>query len=168
MQAHRHDPDDPALRDVLALIRAAFAEMEGRIDPPSSVHRLDLMAVAAQTRRGEVWSLGAPPAACLFLTPQPDALYLGKLAVDRAQRRRGLAARLVVLAESRAHALGLARLRLQTRVELTENHRAFRAMSFVETGRTCHPGYRRATSVIFEKPLPPAKTDPGGGMSARA
>ena len=47
------DPYDwPAL---LALIARAFAYMEGRIDPPSSLHRLTPQGLAAS---GEVWVLG--------------------------------------------------------------------------------------------------------------
>jgi hypothetical protein len=49
-------------------------------------------------------------------------------------------------------ALGLDHLELQTRVELTENHATFRAMGFVETGRTAHPGYDR-TSITFRRAL---------------
>jgi hypothetical protein len=46
-------------------------------------------------------------------------------------------------------------LELQTRVELEENHAAFRAMGFAEAGRTAHPGYDRPTSITFRKDLPP-------------
>lgn len=45
---------------VLALLRAAFAGMEGRIDPPSSLHRLTAEAIRAQNRQGEVWVIAAP------------------------------------------------------------------------------------------------------------
>ena len=44
-------------------------------------------------------------------------------------------------------------IELQTRVELTANHRAFRALGFVETGRTAHQGYDRPTSVTMRKRL---------------
>ena len=60
--------DDPA--PVLTLIRDAFAAMEGRIDPPSSMHRLTGPAILEQASVGEVWTLNEPsgPIACLFLT----------------------------------------------------------------------------------------------------
>lgn len=161
MQPRQHRPGDPALTEVLALIRRCFAEMDGRIDPPSSMLRLDAAAMAAQAGTGEIWSIGAPPQACVFLAPQGDALYLSKLAVAPEMRRRGLAAALIGLAEARAGALGLPRLRLQTRVELTENHATFARLGFAETGRTRHPGYVRATSVIFEKPVPPQQGPTG-------
>jgi ribosomal protein S18 acetylase RimI-like enzyme len=139
---------------VLSLIREAFAFMDGRIDPPSSMHALTPASIADQARTGEVWVIGEPAVACLFLTPKPDALYLGKLAVAAAHRGRGLARRLVDHAETRARVLGLPALELQTRVELVENQASFRAMGFVEVARTAHPGYDRPTSITYRRPVP--------------
>ncbi|SHI80104.1 GNAT family N-acetyltransferase [Wenxinia saemankumensis] len=147
-------PGDPALAQVLGLLHRAFAYMEGRIDPPSSLLRLDAAAMDVPARAGEVWALGDPVRATVTLTPQEGALYLGKLAVDEAARGRGLARGLVDLAGARARALGLPRLRLQVRVELTGNQRAFSAMGFVEVARHAHPGYASPTSITFEKDLP--------------
>jgi ribosomal protein S18 acetylase RimI-like enzyme len=152
MTPHRaEDPYDwPAL---LALIRAGFAFMDGRIDPPSSMHTLTPDAIARQAREGEVWAIGHPPVACMFLTPKPGALYIGKLAVAAAHRRRGLARSLIDLAETRARALRLPALELQTRIELFENQSTFRALGFVEVARTAHPGHDRPTSITFRRPV---------------
>lgn len=149
-----HQALDPYDWDAIhALLTQEFAGMEGRIDPPSSLRDLTASDIAAQSRRGEVWVIGTPPLACVFLSPKPDALYLGKLAVASALRGQGLARHLVDLAQSRARAMGLPRLELQTRVELLENHATFRALGFVETGRTAHPGYSKPTSITFAKVL---------------
>ncbi|NBZ87215.1 GNAT family N-acetyltransferase [Stagnihabitans tardus] len=136
---------------VHALILRAFAGMEGRIDPPSSARDLTPESLAAT--RGEVWTLPSRGLllACVILTPFPDHLYIGKLAVDPAHQRQGLARALISHAETRARALGLPELRLQTRVELTENHATFRALGFTETARTAHKGYDRPTSITFSK-----------------
>ena len=148
--------DWPALH---RLIQTSFAGMEGRIDPPSSAGALTPAAIAAQAETGEIWAIGTPPVACIFLTPRPGALYLGKLAVADSHRGRGLARQLVDLAESRARALGLPLLELQVRVELVENHAAFAAMGFRQTGESAHPGYARPTSLTFRRavtlPAPP-------------
>lgn len=133
----------------LALIRRAFAGMEGRIDPPSSIHRFTVQDL----KDGEFWVIGTPPRACVLLTPKPHALYLGKLAVEPGLQRQGLARRLIETAEVRARALGLPALELQTRVELAENHATFRALGFQEIARTAHPGYDRPTSITFRKRL---------------
>ena len=135
------------------LIASAFAGMEGRIVPPSSIHRLTADDIARQADTGEVWVIGDPPLATVFLTPKDEALYIGKLAVAEAARKQGLARLLLETAAERARALGLTCLELQTRVELVENHAAFRALGFVLTGATAHPGHDRPTSLTFRKPV---------------
>jgi N-acetylglutamate synthase-like GNAT family acetyltransferase len=138
---------------LLALIRRAFAGMEGRIDPPSSIERMTPEALASMAAVSEVWVIGRPARACVVLTPKADSLYIGRLAVDAAWRDHGYARQLVDLAAERARALGLPTLELQVRVELLENHEAFRAMGFTQTGETTHPGFDLPTSLIFTKPV---------------
>jgi len=150
---YRVSPDNPDLPAILPLIRDSFAFMEGRIDPPSSMHRLTEESIRQHASDAELWAIGRPPHAVVFLTPKADCLYLGKLAVEASQRGRGLARRLVELAEDRARALGLEALELQTRVELVENHAAFGRMGFVKTDETAHPGYDRPTSITMQKRL---------------
>ena len=137
---------------VLDLIRTVFASMNDRIDPPSSAARLTEADLTEAARTGEVWVMhdAGTVIACMVLTPGPDHLYLGKLAVDAGFRGQGLARLLTDLAVRRAADLGLPFLRLETRVELTENHQAFAALGFVETTRTSHPGFDRPTSITFE------------------
>lgn len=144
--------DDSALDLVLPLLHRAFASMEGRIDPPSSLAALTPADLARQAETGEVWATGTPPVACLFLTWQPDSLYLHKLATDPAHRGRGHAARLIGLARRRAAARSRRWLTLSSRVELTETHAALAALGFTETARTAHPGFDRPTSITFRSP----------------
>ncbi len=155
MTPRRITPDDD-MAPILALLHRAFAGMEGRIDPPSSLHRLTVEGIAEQARTGEVWVID--DVACVFLTPQPEALppalYIGKLAVDPSAQGHGMARRLIDLAQTRALDLGLSRLALQTRVELVENHAIFKALGFVKTAETAHVGFDRPTSYRFEKQLP--------------
>lgn len=136
---------------LLALIRIEFAYMDGVIDPPSSMHRLSEAEIAHQAATAEVWAIGAPPFACMFLTVKGDWLYLGKLAVASNQRGQGLARCLIDLAMQRAKVLGLRGVELQTRIELTANHATFAALGFVETARTAHPGYDRPTTLTFRR-----------------
>tara|TARA_R100000322_G_scaffold18993_1_gene12096 strand:- start:34221 stop:35126 length:906 start_codon:yes stop_codon:yes gene_type:complete len=145
------DNPDP----LMTLIRESFAYMEGLIDPPSSMTRLTPDSIRAHLATGEIWIIGpaTAPEACVFLTPDTPALYLGKLAVTSRARNRGLARALVTHAATRARTLGFDRLRLQSRIELTENHATFRHLGFTKTAATAHPGYSRATSITFEKRL---------------
>ncbi len=148
---HATDPFDWSA--LLALIHRAFAGMEGRIDPPSSLYRLTAEGLAGKAREGEVWVIGSPPLACVVLTPEADALHLGKLAVDPGAQGQGHGRALVALAEARGRAQGKPALRLQARVELVENHLFFQRLGFREVARTAHPGYDRPTSITFLKPL---------------
>ena len=135
---------------LLGLIQRAFAGMEGRIDPPSSLHRLTPEGLALQARTAEIW-VEPPLRACMVLTPKEGRLYLGKLAVDPAFQGQGAGRRMIALAEQRARDLGLPVLELETRVELVENHAIFRKLGFVETSRKAHEGFDRPTSITFQK-----------------
>jgi GNAT superfamily N-acetyltransferase len=134
---------------LLALIKRAFAGMEGRIDPPSSLHKMTAQDLA--THKGEVWVIGRPARACVVLTPKPHALHLGRLSVDPPLRGKGYAHILIDHAEARAQALGLPQLELQSRIELVENHAIFFALGFKQTGSMSHPGFKGPTSLVFTK-----------------
>ena len=142
------------LPDVLALIRSSFAYMDGRIDPPSSMHRMTLASLGETCRKSELWVMGTPPHACVILTPRTDCLYVGKLAVAPQARKQGCARQLITLATGRARALSLPALELETRVELVENHAAFARMGFIRTDETAHPGYDRPTGITMRLDVP--------------
>jgi GNAT superfamily N-acetyltransferase len=138
-----------------ALLTEAFAPMAGRIDPPSSLTSMSVEDVVRKAAAEDLFLIRdrERPMACLFAAPRGESYYLGKLAVAQDMRGRGLARGVIEAAGARARSLGLRDLELQTRVELTENHAVFVALGFRETGRTCHPGYARPTSVRFRKPV---------------
>ena len=127
--------------------------MDNLIDPPSSMHALTLSDLTAAP--AELWAIGTPNVACVILTPKPPALYIGKLAVAETHRGQGYAKILLDHAETRARALGLTHLELQTRVELVGNQAAFAAMGFVETARTAHKGYARPTAITYQRKITP-------------
>lgn len=58
-------------------------------------------------------------------------------------------------AETLARRDGNSKLRLETRVELTENHAAFGRMGFVKVSETAHAGFDRPTSITMEKIIHP-------------
>ena len=123
--------------------------MDGVVDPPSSVHRLTVEELGSG--EGETWVIGTPPVACIVMTPKPEVLYVGKLAVATTERGKGLARMLLDQAEVRARELAVSWIELQARIELEANHRTFGALGFIETERTAHPGYARPTSITFRR-----------------
>ncbi|WP_064711855.1 GNAT family N-acetyltransferase [Rhizobium bangladeshense] len=141
--------------ELLALILTAFAPMNGRIDPPSSALRLTAAALAAKAEAeiGHVAIDNGKLTGCLFLRPEADCLYVGKLAVLPQAQGKGLGRRLLEIAEETAAELGLAALRLETRIELVDNHAVFAAWGFSRTAEKAHPGFTRATFIEMRKSL---------------
>lgn len=150
--------------ELLKLLRDAFAYQDGRIDPPSSVHALDLGSIREKTAR-EVLFLATEDdvlLGCVFAEPQGDCLYVSKLAVRPDRQGEGIARRLMQVVEEFARQSGRERLTLNTRIELTENHRTFAALGFVKTAELAHEGFDRPTFISMELQIGSART-PGAG-----
>jgi ribosomal protein S18 acetylase RimI-like enzyme len=81
------------------------------------------------------------------------ALYIGRLSVDPACRRQGIARSLVDAAEREARRRGLPRLTLGVRLALEGNRRLFRACGFEETARPSHEGFTEPTWASRERRL---------------
>lgn len=140
---------------VAALIRDAFADQGQATDPPSSALRETAEVVVAKLAAGGGAGIefDGRLVAALLWAPEDDALYCGRLAVAAAQRGQGLAARLLAMAAEEARRRGLAKLRVQVRLELARNRALFAREGFVEVGRKSHPGYDRPTIGVMEKAL---------------
>jgi GNAT superfamily N-acetyltransferase len=153
METIRLDQDFDRYDELLSLILAAFACMDGRIDPPSSAHALTAESLRQKAKEeiGFVVVSARELLGCVFLKPEPACLYIGKLAVAPSAQGRGIGRRLLSAAEETTRSLALPALRLQTRIELTENHATFAAWGFVESARAAHPGFTRPTSIEMRK-----------------
>lgn len=138
---------------LVGLVRDSFAYMDARIDPPSSLKTMGTdefkAKAAAETlilaEEAEV-ILG-----CAFAALRDDCVYVGKVAVARSARGKGVARALFAAAEELARAHGRRFLELQTRVELVENHATFTALGFEMVAESAHAGYSRPTSITMRK-----------------
>ncbi|MGY5812206.1 GNAT family N-acetyltransferase [Rhizobium sp. LEGMi198b] len=141
--------------ELLELILASFAYMDGRIDPPSSALSLTAQSLREKARAeiGYIAFDGDRLAGCIFCRPEPDSLYIGKLAVLPAAQGKGIGRRLLSLAETTAQERGLRVLRLETRIELTGNHATFANWGFAKTAENRHAGFDRTTSIEMRKAL---------------
>ncbi|QLF71287.1 GNAT family N-acetyltransferase [Peteryoungia desertarenae] len=129
--------------------------MDGVVDPPSSARSLTIDSLRAKTEgeialmaRDETGILG-----CAFLRPEATSLYIGKLAILPAAQGRGIGWGLLREAEVVARQLGLPALRLETRIELTDNQQRFARWGFVKTAENRHAGFDRTTSIEMQKLL---------------
>jgi GNAT superfamily N-acetyltransferase len=140
---------------LLKLLFDAFAYMETRIDPPSSLHLLNEETII-QKAAEETLLLGRKGdrlVGCCFLRDMGEKMYLGKLAVDPSVQLSGIGLALVNAAIDFCRAEGKRRIELQSRVELTEVHEFFRRRGFRQTGTTAHEGYDRPTSITMQLEL---------------
>ncbi|WP_282610391.1 GNAT family N-acetyltransferase [Pelagibius sp. Alg239-R121] len=141
--------------ELLDLLQESYAYMDSRIDPPSSLHRLDARSLAEKSR-DEILILALEDkelAGCCFVKPAGDVLYVGKLAINPARQGQGIGRKLIDFSTRVAQQKGCEALELETRIELVENHRAFSAMGFRKTAETAHRGYNRPTSITMRMEL---------------
>ena len=140
---------------LLKLLRDAFADQDGRIDPPSSVQGLDTEALASRTKNEQLFLAveDGQLLGCVFAKPQPGSVYVGKLAVWPHRQGQGIGRRLMQAAEDFARGTGHTAVELDTRIELTENHDTFAALGFVKVAEHAHDGYDHPTFITMRKPL---------------
>lgn len=140
---------------VLGLILESFAYMDGRIDPPSSAYDLTIGSLREKACAEHLFlaNMSTDLVGCAFFARRPDCLYLSKLAVSPRRQGRGIGRAVVTAGAALGRQLGLREMRLQSRIELVENHRAFTSMGFTQVGESAHPGFDRATSVTMSLPL---------------
>ena len=143
---------------VAALVRHAFAAQSVVTDPPPSAVKLTAEDVATPLRRGgggAVARIGPDLAGAALWEAKEGGLYVGRLGIAPAFRRRGIARALLAAAEDATLASGLPTLWLETRLVLTDNRALFRSAGFIETSRHAHPGYDHPTFVRMVKTLHP-------------
>src|SRR5262249_36968067 len=146
-------PDFSDWSALLLLLQSAFAYMDGRIDPPSSLHRMGVDELRSKARQESliIATEGNDLFGCAFAEGREHCVYVGKIALGAPYRGRGVARQLLAAAESIARRSGQSVLELQTRVELVENHQTFAALGFAKVGETAHPGHTRPTSITMRK-----------------
>jgi GNAT superfamily N-acetyltransferase len=140
---------------LVALIRDAFAEYLGRLDPPSSAHGKTAAVVQAELADGGALlaELDGVAVGCVFFHPRADHVYLDRLAVLPPYRRRGIARLLIAGVEERARALGYSRVRLSVRLALSANRASYERLGYHFHSYGTHVGYSAPTSVTLEKRL---------------
>lgn len=138
-----------------ALIREAFEEYRGQLDPPSSAHGKTVEAVLRELQDGGAFLASSDTGAqgCVFFHPRADHMYLDRLAVLPAFRGRGVARALVEAVENRARQLGHTRVRLSVRLALKDHHVYYRRLGYQHHDYGTHSGYAAPTFVILEKVL---------------
>jgi GNAT superfamily N-acetyltransferase len=137
------------------VIRSAFEEYRGVLEPPSGALAVDAAAVRDLMGLGciLVCERDGRIAACVFHRMHADHMYLGRLSVLPAFRGRGLGARLVAEVEALAAAAGRDRVRLGVRLALPRNREFFERLGYHQVGLDSHAGMTVPTFAWLEKPV---------------
>lgn len=137
--------DAPALARV---IRGAFEEYRGRLDPPSGAHAETAAMLEALLDREYAFAAAAPDGTllgCVFFDAKRDELYLHRLAVLPHARGQGIGAALVAAVERAACAAGRAWVTLGVRMALPENRRYYERLGYCVVAEGTHKGYASPT-----------------------
>ena len=140
---------------LLDLMRRAFAEYSGVLKPESSVFVETETVLAGKLAEGGgfVAEESGRLVGCVIAETKEAKGYLGRLAVDPAVRRRGVAQRLMQAGEDFMRARGLRAVEINVRIALTGNIALFEALGYRETRRLAHPGWAEPTYLVMEKSL---------------
>lgn len=143
------DADVPALT---RLLKEAFAEQATLSPPSGALSETDAKVREVMETAGVIVAvIGEELTGCVFHATEGDALYLFRLAVRPAYRRRGIAAALLDECERLAHTLGLPRTRLSVRLALPRQRAAYERRGYRAVSYGTHPGFSQPTSVSLEK-----------------
>jgi predicted N-acetyltransferase YhbS len=147
--------EDDDIPTVLAVTRAAFDEYLGQLDPPSGVHNetVETMREKLASGRSVLALIDDQVVGSVFYRPEPEYVYLGRLAVLPAYRNRGVGGALIDYVEQRARELGRPRVRLGVRVGLPHIRARYERLGYYLAEERYHEGYTKPTYVMMERHL---------------
>ena len=133
-------------------MREAFAEYDGRLPQPSGALRETLSDVRAAMARGgaALAFIGETAVGSARYLPEPDALYVGRVAVLPEYRRRGIASALMDFLEDHAVSMGRTRVHIGVRESLPSNLALYESLGYQRIKVEPHGADRSWTMI---KPL---------------
>lgn len=152
MIRHATEQDIPA---ITMIIRKAFAEYEGKLDPPSSAKYESEQRVKADLNEGGalVYEQAGEIVGCIFYHLYKDHIYLRRLSVAPEHRRQGIASALLEAGEEFGRNQKLPEARLSVRIVLEDNINFYQRRGYRHFGYGTHEGYQQPTFVNLAKCL---------------
>lgn len=140
---------------LLAVIQAAYAEFQGKLEPPSGAFTETENSICAKLGNGGAVKALADGMliGCVLYEPKGDFMYFGRLAVLPAWRRGGVAQGLIAAVEECTKAAGLTRVQIGVRLVLPAHQVYYEGLGYRPIAYECHPGFTQPTSVTMEKVL---------------
>jgi predicted N-acetyltransferase YhbS len=141
---------------VVKVLQRAFADYDGRLQPPPGALGETEASVRAHLRKGRIALafIEGAPVGTLFLERKGEALFLSRVSVVPEKRGSGITARMVALAEALARQEGVQGLTPRVREVLAQNLALFERLGFRETGRHGHESRPETVMIEMRKDLP--------------
>ncbi len=138
---------------LVMLVRTAFEDYRGRLDPPSGAHNEtpETVRQALQTGWAALALVNDEAVGCVFYHQEGEHMYLGRLSVLRPFRRYGVGQALTEYVEQRARDLGLPRVQLGVRTALPHLQAYYERLAYHVVRYEAHEGYTTPTYVVMEK-----------------
>ena len=138
---------------LVMLVRTAFEDYRGRLDPPSGAHNETPETVRQALHTG--WAALAyvqdEAVGCVFYEQEGEHVYLGRLSVLRPFRQHGIGQALMEYVEQRTRDLGLPRVQIGVRTALPHLQAYYERLGYHVIRYESHPGYTVPTYVVMEK-----------------
>ncbi len=133
------------------ITRRAFAEYDGKLNPPSPAVTITLDELTEQMAEGGgvIAYVGDLPVGSALFRLRPDHLYIGRLSVLPPMRGRGIASAILDYMEIIAAAAGLGEMRLGTRVSMERNIALYERHGYVITSEQPHPATAGPDKVVW-------------------
>ena len=146
------EADIPA---ILSVIKTAFAEYRGVLDPPSSAEAKTLAIVRTELAEADalVMVFGEEIIGCIFYRRRGESCYIDRLSVLPAHRNQGLARAMLAEVEHRAKTDGYKTLTLSVRLPLKKQQAYYRRIGYEFRKYYTHEGYREPTEIVLQKLL---------------
>lgn len=140
---------------VVKVLQRAFADYDGRLQPPPGALGETEASVRAHLEKGSIAIafIAGEPVGAMFIDRKGDALFLSRVSVVPEKRGSGITARMVALAEEEARRQGVHALTLRVREVLTQNVALFERLGFRETGRHGHEAEPETVMIDMLKEL---------------
>jgi ribosomal protein S18 acetylase RimI-like enzyme len=141
---------------VVKVLQRAFADYDGRLQPPPGALGETEGSVRAHLKKGGSIALAfieGAPVGVLFVERKVDALFLSRVSVVPEKRGSGITARMALLAEELAQREGVRALTLRVREVLAQNLALFERLGFRETGRHGHEDKPETVMIDMRKDL---------------
>jgi predicted N-acetyltransferase YhbS len=138
---------------LVALIRTAFEEYRGRLQPPSGAHRETAESLGNYLQQGfaVLALLDDEIVGCVCYHQESEHVYLGRLSVLPSYRQYGVGRALMAYVEQQAQAMGVSRVQLGVRVALPHLQAYYERLGYRVVHAEAHEGYTEPTYVVMEK-----------------